>query len=77
MKRLYSILDQLEKAGGTYHQTIDDKGEVKKRVTVLYGNIDDVKANPNYRRALERALKRSETEGNGGKDIIFTPLFPG
>ena len=31
------------KGWGTYHQTIDDKGEVKKEVTVLYGNIDDVK----------------------------------
>ena len=27
------------KGWGTYHQTIDDKGEV----TVLFGNIDDVK----------------------------------
>ena len=31
------------KGWGTYHQTIDDKGEVKKEVTVLFGNIDDVK----------------------------------
>ena len=31
------------KGWGTYHQTSDEKGEGKKEVTVLYGNIDDVK----------------------------------
>ena len=31
------------KAWGTYHQVIDDKGEKKTELNVLYGNLDGVK----------------------------------
>ncbi len=52
--RMFSVFDQERyamvpacwingKGWGTYHQTIDEKGKMQKEITVLYGNIDDVK----------------------------------
>lgn len=44
-QRNYKTLWINGKAWGTYHQIIDENGELKTEVNVLYGNIDDIKIN--------------------------------